>query len=584
MIALRSPFRWLPNLTLLILLLLFLAPATGWLVGAQFRTLFRPMPGVNETMKNGNFKEGVFDLGDDFEWERANRQVQADKSPDDYLIQLATAGDTSSSTKAGTVAEVGARYHHLAVQFPNHPAIYAHWLRRLASMEFVHRNESYLLEGQKPSDYEWRNPTPTAWLTQCDDVAAAGEKADPNNAYFPLLRAHALFGMHQDERAMAALERASWKPDWNDFFLEEEQAGLRLKENTFGTPGYLDRLLVWIGTRQPDYGSLRMCAWVATYKAVVAEHAGRYQEGLAIRECLMRCGHNMRVHSPGIVGVRFGIVITEIATKRPGGIPYVDDRGPLTWASQKVARNQEYVAYLLRHGWTGSAAWAKGELEVDDGILALELDAVTRSPIGVQTAESIIAWWVGGMELLANAICLLWVAGIMMLRWPRRWYARAFAVLIALGVPALFLCLRPWLANLTNIFVMVECWGGSYEQGWLMLPTDTSVQGFNVLISLLIPLLLLCCLCIRAWRRHEPVWDSITAALRTVTPTLTCILLILYSGALIRTVQLDTDASQQFDAMLPTEARFMFNNIGETWPDPRYRDEVLHYESPGTFH
>lgn len=588
MISLRSPFRWLPALTIFFLVLLILVPATGWLVGAQFRTLFRPIPGATRAIKNGGYIEAIFQMGGDYQSESTARQAEADKHPSDYPIQLAAAVEMPFSSESSRFAEVAARFHHLSVRFPRHPAVYAHWLRRLARMEFVHRNEEDLLFGEKPGDYEWSNPTPRAFLAQMDDVAMAGEQADPDNAYFPLLRAAGLFGMHQDDKAMDALERASWKPNWNDYSLEDEQAALRLNESMFGTSGYFDRLLVWKGQRHPEYSSLRELAWVATYKAVLAEHEGHYRDGLAIRERLMRCGHNIRIHSTGIYDVLFGITITEIARIRPGGIPYVEDRSLLTWQSSIVAKNQAYTAYLRRQGYLESAAWAKGELEIDEGIWGLEKDAIARSPVGPETARSVILWWVVDLDLLANVLCLLWVAGVLNLPWRRRWYAHALAVLTAWGVPGLFLWFRPWQANFTDIFVMATGWGNDYDTGvewpWMALPSVTVVQGVTVVVSLLIPLLLLLCLTIRAGRRKEPVWESVTQALRTVGPILACLLLIVYSGALLRTLQVDTDSSRQFDQMLPIEAQYMYSNLGESWPNPRHRAETLVYESPGTFH
>ena len=56
-------------------------------------------------------------------------------------------------------------------------------------------------------------------LEAFDRDAAAGERLDPDNAFFPLMRSVGLFAEHRDDEALAAIQRAGAKPRFQEYAL-----------------------------------------------------------------------------------------------------------------------------------------------------------------------------------------------------------------------------------------------------------------------------------------------------------------------------------------------------------------------------
>lgn len=77
-------------------------------------------------------------------------------------------------------------------------------------------------------------PPAAEHLAAYDRDAKEGERLDPDNAYFPLMRAVGLFAARRDKEAIEAIERASRKPRWEDYTNEEAEAHLHLLAKAFG--------------------------------------------------------------------------------------------------------------------------------------------------------------------------------------------------------------------------------------------------------------------------------------------------------------------------------------------------------------
>jgi hypothetical protein len=99
------------------------------------------------------------------------------------------------------------RLRALAETFPDRADIRAHCLRFSWVEVRLRRSEDRLMTGDiSPSPPKVQIPTPDLLARFLHDVDA-GERLDPDNSYFPLMRAIGLFAAHRDAEALAAVER-----------------------------------------------------------------------------------------------------------------------------------------------------------------------------------------------------------------------------------------------------------------------------------------------------------------------------------------------------------------------------------------
>ena len=69
-----------------------------------------------------------------------------------------------------------------------------------------------------------------------------GELRDPDNAFWPTMRATAYFAANRDKEALAALARASRKSEWNAYIHEEVLGQWRLYSAAYGDNGAAQKI------------------------------------------------------------------------------------------------------------------------------------------------------------------------------------------------------------------------------------------------------------------------------------------------------------------------------------------------------
>ncbi len=201
------------GLALGVLLALVLAPQTRWLVRLQALTalrLYHPLP------------SGPCYTGSSAGDQRRVEAVAA-RHPNDYAVQYAAAVADNSHD------ETLANLHALAARFPDRPTLYANLLRyEMLGKVRLERPEENLLRGLPPSHkYRMGHYDAPADLASFDADAAAGERLDPGNAYFPLMRAVGLFAGFRDAEGLAAFRRASLnRPGGNTARTRSRRAGV----------------------------------------------------------------------------------------------------------------------------------------------------------------------------------------------------------------------------------------------------------------------------------------------------------------------------------------------------------------------
>ena len=386
------------GLALGVLLALLIAPQTRWLVRLQTLTslrLYHPLP-------SGPCYSGS-SAGD-----RDRYQAVAARHPDDFGVQYAAAvtDDSHDETLAGL--------HALAPRFPDHPALYANLLRyEMLGKVHLERPEENLLRGL-PLSHEYRmgHYNAPADLAAFDADAAVGERLDPDNAYFPLMRAVGLFAGFRDDEGMAAFRRASTKPSWREYGADEVEARWRLHEEAFGDPGALGRVNIAASVLLPHFQQLRALARLILVKAAQQEAAGHREQGLQLREGLRRCGDLMRAQSTYVIGALVGNAICAIATDRTGGMTQGAASGPVS-DRQMWQHLDAYRAYATRLGHPEFAAREQAEAAAGRRVNAIvRMDDPARLSQLDQPFLSLTRWWLADIAVLSNVFWLLLLGGL----------------------------------------------------------------------------------------------------------------------------------------------------------------------------
>jgi len=375
------------GLALGILLALLIVPQTRWLVRLQLLTLlhqYHPLPCAYVTTSEAN--------------DMRLYQAVAARHPGNFLLQYANA---ALGSRLQTISNLRA----LAQRFPNNPMLLANLLRYGSSGIHSSRTDDFLLTHEPvPKTLPFIPSTPET-LALYDQDAAAGERADPNNAYFPLMRASGLFAARRDAEALAAVQRASVKPFWREYLPDDAEAHWRLHTEAFHDPGAMPQAASAADELLWQYSSLRETARLVAYQAVLKEQAGHREEGLTLREALFRCGDLMRVQSTTLIGSLVGMAIAAISETRPGG-PFLKDDPGLQPEQKAQKRLDAYCAYVVKIGHPEAARRAREEEAARRSVQALE-DPEHLSEDWTRPLVQCSWWWVADLATLLNIGWLL---------------------------------------------------------------------------------------------------------------------------------------------------------------------------------
>lgn len=407
----RSPFRTtLVGLAIGVLLALFVAPQSRWLVRSQLAAV-----GLTIGSPFGSAAR-----------EKQAEQRTATVHPNDYQLQIAARhgeDDTPHSvayqrTRYSTMSIINydasqyvAYLRTLTPRFGNNPSLYALLLRFQLRGHRLHRpEEDELLSSQQRASLShtyYDPPLAPALLAAFDADAARGERLDPSNAFFPLMRAVGLFAAHRDAEGLAAVQRASTKPVWNEYLSDEVTGRLRLANAVYGHAPSISQIAVASSIVYPQYGSLREAARLATVFAVRAERAGAPARGMSIRRALMQDGDLMRVQATSYIGNLVGINMSSIAQSRPGGSEALPDPARLTKEQWEGARLDAFTGYAQRADFPEDAARAEAQYAAGETVHKT-LTRVEDNPVlGIHGLSRLLAWWAVSVSALANVFWLL---------------------------------------------------------------------------------------------------------------------------------------------------------------------------------
>jgi len=281
-------------------------------------------------------------------------------------------------------------------------------------------------------------PTPPEALALFDQNAAAGELLEPDNAYFPMMRAVGLIVAHRDAEALEEIRRTGSETVFEDYTMDEARVRLTHLERRAGKQTALASLAVIGAVLDPHYAQLRAAARFVAYKAAQAEKAGRTQEGFALRRAMMRCGSQMRVQSHSLIGSLVGAAIVPVSMRGAG--PRYGGMTLSAWKAlsdeQRQRRREEaYCAYVTRIEHAEEASWVTKELAADSEVSAIGKAGMPLGPMGNQGFAELFRLMFQTMILLANAAEILLLSGAMwLLKGRRREQTIALFTLIVLFV------------------------------------------------------------------------------------------------------------------------------------------------------
>jgi hypothetical protein len=395
-------------MTASLVLLIAMLPATRWIARSQ----------LDLALHNGqNCEQWYIDRGSESLNDSARRAEEhrvAMRQPGDYLLQLADAVESAPYAREPAGAPEARRIRSLRGRFPNNPSLLANALRYdMEESVQLHRPEERIAIDTWPVSHD--SPVDPRALAVYLADAAAGERLDPDNGFFPTMAAIGLFAAHRDAEALAALNRAGACRKWNSFQDDELYGRIALIEEAYGRSSCLQRLNLAIAVDPAHAGQIRALVRTATGLAIEAEKAGRPEDGLAIRLALQRLSLPMRDRSPRILQLLLALHVFTVSTLRPGAGPAIHtpphaDHKAVEETIQK--RAGVYADYLRKIGHPGLAAAFTTESDANQRLVADILAAQPRRTGAFRVwndALGLAKLWAAGAVLLLSALMMFFL-------------------------------------------------------------------------------------------------------------------------------------------------------------------------------
>lgn len=360
----------------------------------------------------------------------------ARRSPNDLQMQIADActllphGPSYTLPPGGDVPPSILKVQRLRAlegRFGDRPALYANILRYEAqgAIRARHEAEQCAIDGTPvpvipvpvipvPGAAGRKELSPAEKLkkaasyTAYDHDAAQGERLDPDNAYFPFMRAVGLCGAHRDDEAIAAITRAAHKSLWREYYNDELRGAWKLQDTAFVNNSVLLHTIAAASLLFPQYAQMRDATRVTIYKAMQAEQAGHIREGLKLREDVLRLGSLMRVQSSNLIGTIVGDALTDNALLRPAGLPASRE----TFGSDakerqtRTARRKQFDSYLERIDAMDAAPVFHAAQQAGDETREIIRMGVDKRSFD-RPLRTLMLWWVADILVLSSILWLL---------------------------------------------------------------------------------------------------------------------------------------------------------------------------------
>ncbi len=423
-------------------------------------------------------------------------------------------------------------------------------------------------------------------FAEYDRVASEGERTDPDNAYFPVLRAAGLYANHRDREAVSAILRAGTKTHWNDYAMDDGRAAFQLDEFRGISHFSLTRLSQITKVYFPHIMALYAVARMTVGEAATAEHRGYAAQGIAMRHAQMRYGSLMRSQSDaGISGPLVGEAVINMAMGRLGGEAMVKLNSKRSQEERNSMRKTAYLAYLHRLGHNHEARWVRAELSAGHRLHEILNEALYQDTLR-QDAGVLIALIIYAELVLSNVLVLLILGGVAYLTMRYRPEKNLTLPRVALFL-VIVLCLYRWQGHV--LFPPVQpatfCGyssdltstlysAGFEEPPWIpraMVLYD-SIDGtykFSStwsLLSMFVPGLTVLGLMLASCLLRVPIAGGILRGMRGFAVPLACGLAFTYCCLIIVASVYNNRINARLDGTAHHEGRYLADMVGKSWP------------------
>lgn len=510
----------------------------------------------------------------------ATREILND-NPNDFRLAFGAALEDSTSgsldSNPGTTRTRLASLDKLAHDFPERPEALAALVRLGSRAVPVGRDdEQRLAEGRNSKANVARkdvapDPDDLAWF---DEIAARGEALEPDNAFFPAMRAVGLLAARRDTDAWKAVARAARCPRWKEYVASEVDARDRIAIARGEMAGSVARVARWAGVLLPHYASLRSVSRIGLGEAVRLETSGKIPQGIALRQDLSRIGGKMRRQGTSLIANLVGIAIDGIARSRPGGAARFVVQGNRTEeqaAADNRARHEAYGKWAEAHGKRGALAQAVEDSRENETVREILRNGLDKGPMDISKLKPAALEFLFGAALLANLIGVLVVGIVATLAArfsPIARGERLPAVVFASGLlggallantMAFGTMLR--LREMLGMFAGMQ--GGSPEApsgsaAFLLLGTFVVSSAVGLTTAALF---------VRASLRRETSFSrTVVLGWRSVAPPLAAVLALCWAGLVAWSAERDARRLVDIRQMTVHEGRMLANLIGKSWP------------------
>ena len=577
---LRNALLLLASLTLLFLIL---APQTRWLAAMQVGASLHLCHPFNRIFNDFNSPNpasytGVPSL------DKKRVQTVLRHHADDLPMQMAFGLPFSSAT-----TDARANLRALIPRSPKSPSLYANLLRCESFPTIrLNRPEIDALNGEKTEDHSFEHVSTPQELALYDQEAAAGERIDPANAYFPFMRSVGLFAAHRDAEGLAAIQRASSEPLWKEYYFDESEGHRHLYQEAFGDKSAINQAAFSAAILMPHYMNLQHTAYFAVSQAIKAEQGGDVSRGIAIRQRLTHIAKLMRVQSSTLIGTEIGITVAKIATLKLGAEPLQRENNEIGKDSGSAARIDLYCRYLSQTNHPAAAREARAEYAAGQTVrhmLSFDVNhgrwggspnfVVERGPCG-QPLRHLIVWWEAGLCLLSNLIWTLilgWLAARLARTrllikgepLPRRFQPVAFFLFLA-GAAAIGFAAYWQSDTLKDLWTALISLDDSDVPSFLTWPLAISA-AFCLCGFLAVPSLMLIVLTLASLIRRVPLAAGIVRGFQAAALPIACFLALIYGGLVWVTTKQEKVITHNLEQVQQGAGPYYAALVGQKWPE-----------------
>ena len=445
---------WLAGIVLGILIGLWALPPVRYTLSSQFYFALNQdsMPWMNSLDTRRSLTEA------------GRLDAAAASLPGDYLLQV---GRATALVEAGGVHEPApgslssrasdgldhtdrslVRLTLVARQFSTAPGACAHLARYMMGDRVRIQRDDEFSPDQPPLSAPNAPTRAVSLPARLRDVKLmewslrAGERADPNNAFWPTMLATTYFAAGRDRDALHELLRVPHKSRWDAYIYEEVLGQWRLYSLAYGDQGALQKIGPLSVVAFPHLHEIRTMAYLARAYADRAAALGQTAEAVRLRHALAYLGVTMRDTASWAYEALYGTDLLLISTTESDSTAAQDTiRSLAKW----VDLSTDYLRLLRTAKLKEETAWLYTQVQL--GIdLRERLNSARQDasypgiPPGIPLMP-LFGSWMTGVCLVQQALLLvltfaLVIPGyrLLVLQHPRARLLRLLSVLTVGGI------------------------------------------------------------------------------------------------------------------------------------------------------